>query len=299
MNLTFIIEGGTATERHILEHLFLMRTKNFPESRSLEMYIRNKVDNKNFDSFHSYLDYTECTFLSIPTEISELILEEYKTWYFTEEDFDFEKRIIEIEYSHINKKVLKKEKKIIEDNQEITDINQIINMTFEKLKYLKNNVFKISMLNNLNNKKVFSHKEDFLVLSKRKINFLKNNYTCFELESNDLIFDISQILDCILYNKYKESLRCVQYISIDKSLIILDCMRGFGFVKYTLIKNAIEEWFDLVIDLYIEDSKKYTRDTVRKSMTNSVNICNYMSKDEVKKEVFKFIYTLEKYEKQN
>jgi ATP sulfurylase len=68
-------------------------------------------------------------------------------------------------------------------------------------------------------------------------------------------------------------------------------------MQYTLIKNAIEEWFDLVVDLYIEDSKKYTGDTVRKLMTNSINICNYMSKDEVKKELFKFINTLEKYEK--
>ena len=88
MNLTFIIEGGTATERHILEHLFLMRTKNFPEPRSLEINIRTKTDDKNFDNFHSYLDYTECTFLSIPTETSELILKEYKTWYFTKEDFE-------------------------------------------------------------------------------------------------------------------------------------------------------------------------------------------------------------------
>jgi hypothetical protein len=271
-----------------------MRTKNFPEPRSLEMKIRTKTDDKNFDNFHSYLDYTECTFLSIPTEISELILKEYKTWYFTKEDFDFEKRVIEIEYFHINKKVLEKQKKIIGDNQEITDINQIMNMTFEKLKYLKNNVFKISILNN---KKEFLSQEDFIVLNKRKVNFLKSNYTCFELKSNDLIFDISQILDCILYNKYKESLRCIQYISTDKSLIILDCIRGFGFMQYTLIKNAIEEWFDLVVDLYIEDSKKYTGDTVRKLMTNSINICNYMSKDEVKKELFKFINTLEKYEK--
>ena len=54
MNLTYIIKGGTATERHMIEHLFLMRTQNYMEPRSLEKYIRSTVLDKNFDSFHGF-----------------------------------------------------------------------------------------------------------------------------------------------------------------------------------------------------------------------------------------------------
>lgn len=125
MNLTFIIKGSTATERHMIEHMFLICTKNYTEPRSLEEYVRSTLNEKDFDNFRSYHDYTECTFFNLKPEVAEMIKSELKTWYFTKEDFYFEKRILEIEYANLDYKLIKTEKQALGLTQEITDIKEI------------------------------------------------------------------------------------------------------------------------------------------------------------------------------
>ena len=96
MNVSYILKSNIATERHMLEHVVLYRTKNYPEDTSFYTHL---FDLGVEQSFQSWYEYMEITFYNVTDNIIKEIDLEMSSWYFTKEDLELEKRVILIEAS--------------------------------------------------------------------------------------------------------------------------------------------------------------------------------------------------------
>lgn len=173
-------------------------------------------------------------------------------------------------------------------------------MTFEKLLNIKNNKLEIFEWSyeekNLSNFNLTQ--KDFKIKSKKVTSFIKYKYICFELESNPILFDLANILNYILFNKYNDNSVCFEHIVLGRSAIAIRYSRFLGYFQYYLIRLAIEEWFESVMALYKEESSKNSF-KVRRSLTDSINIFEVMDNNQIKKSLYYLLELMQKYEKEN
>lgn len=94
MNLSYILESGTSSQRHLLEHLCFYRVPNFDKPAEFYDYL---YKNGVVMDFCSRYDFMELTFFNINNDLLLEIRKAFKSFYFTKEDFELEKRAILIE----------------------------------------------------------------------------------------------------------------------------------------------------------------------------------------------------------
>lgn len=140
MNISYVTNDFKSHERHMLEHLVLYRTKNYPEATSFYNFL-NK-NNVTLDLYSRY-DFMEVTFLNVNSEIEKIIDTEFLDWYFTIEDFELEKRVINIEMVNQDSSQWDSHTNCFLDNIKYTppfDLEYFKNVNYEDLLLLKEKV---------------------------------------------------------------------------------------------------------------------------------------------------------------
>ena len=199
MNVSYILKSHTATERHVLEHLFLYRSKNYPVATTFYSYLLSLGVEQYFASWYEYM---EITFYNVTDSIIKVIDLEMSSWYFTKEDFELEKRVILIEASNYNKdKVELDINNLFMTNRyrSVCDAGELEDIDFVKLIKIKDEsifekvIFNSREVSNTDqNRKAIkeSTKSNFVVLSKKE----NKEFVSFNIEHDTSLYDLAILL---------------------------------------------------------------------------------------------------------
>lgn len=286
MNIIFTLTEGKLTERHIMEHLFMCRTLNFPEYFSIYQYFYKKYDINFNHIMVTDLDFAECSLRNITKEDIEIIREEYKTWYILEEDIEKEKRIIRIE-EKTNINLLEIYTKYFDLRDKIEphgdtsffDSQVLCNFNLERANYLKSsfieNIININLeIDNKNEKILIKQFYKIKVLDKKRCRNSKMYHTLITFTSHIYLFDIFHILNyCIERNKIN-GLYILPLVSQGFYRLGISKIFLFNMVYKILLKLSIKKNLDDVLCTMRKNKNDYVTLNSKREMHYSVSILN-------------------------
>ncbi len=280
MNLSFVTKSGKSSERHILEHLMFYRSEKYPEAASFYNYLYRK--NITID-FKTVYDYMETGFYNVNKDDMQEIRNIFNSFYFTENDFDLEKRVILIECENYNYENVDTEKELINEKYEsLCDKNLLKRMSYQDvLNFKKNFIFteyvyedeifeKSSEVKNL----------EILKIAQKKY---KNNLS-FSFKENKYLFELVDILHkCLFLSGLKFGINRVFTLK-ENTIIFYNCGNIFDLEK-NLLKSFLDN-FDNAFDLFIKENKA---NGVQFTLKDFANIKNFLSKQEIESMIKKLI----------
>ena len=308
MNVSYILKSNIATERHMLEHVVLYRTKNYPEDTSFYTHL---FDLGVEQSFQSWYEYMEITFYNVTDNIIKEIDLEMSSWYFTKEDLELEKRVILIEasnYDH-NKVELDIQNLFVTNKyQSVCDIKELQDMTFEKLLEIKNkstfekvifnkrealninqeedNVDKDITIKNLVNKN-YILKNNFIILDKKTLILDGVEFISFNIKHDVSLYDLSILLAWFFDSS--------NYF-YSRLLTLYENTLVFKKLELELFKNNFEsilnDKYDEIYSKAFSDGSNVSN-SVNYKLKNFINIDDVYTKEQIKNMLVGMVKSLE------
>lgn len=258
----------------MLEHLMFYRTPKYEKPASFYKYLNDKGAGLNF---YSLYDYTEITFYNVTKDLESEIDEAFKTFFFTEQDFELEKRVILIECDSYDYNKTETEVRILSHKYEkLCDRATFEKMTYQDMLKIKESfVFeKIVFADNTENTSV----KNFEELEKTGGKNVKDLYS-FSFKKNPLVYELSEILyKCFFVSNFIDKLNLNRVFTLKESTIILQGIIDRGNLYLTLNK-IIEDNFEAAYNLFYNEN---TPNGVSYELLGNLNIKNLLKKDEIK-----------------
>lgn len=279
MNLSFVIRSKNNSVSHLTEHLFLVRTKNYPEPYSLLKYLKIKdgVDTV----FVTYLDYAEITFYNITKESIEIILEEYKSWYFLEKDFLLEQKVMEIELSHTDHN-LDISKLFFKEYTSGVDKDYLLNVSYQSFcNDFKNvNVQEIIFdndLSQLDTNKIILTESKIRIVDKKNT----NGYLIYKLNYSPYLYEILALIKSCIEELIKENILEFDYFILENNTNTVFIKSALPrFLLKILVSIFVYFKFDYA---FSKNEKPENKNLLRRLLTKSVLIRKIKTYKEIRK----------------
>ncbi len=297
MDLIFSIQNNNPTLRHLFEHLLFYRTENYKEVLSLEKNIRKILNtSKRFDYKYTTQDKSFLIYKDITKEISQLLKEEIKTSYFTKEDFETEKRVLEIEHAHYNDteniifyEIMFKEK--IESSIDIIFLNDL---TYEEAV----SSFKDTKIKILKEVKILPDSDIFLINKVYKEKIGETFTMGFGFKKNNQTYDLVSILErCINFSMFSKHIYLSERFENCKCRIVFNADKKVSIFKFLLLKLIVV--FNIKKALDLSDDKYFMLSKAMRVEENFYSAKNNKSVIVVIKKIFSIINLIKYHENKN
>lgn len=283
MNISFVSKSKNVLNRHMLEHLILYRTQNHPTNISFYNYL---YSGGVIQDFHTSYDYTEATFYNVTENLKKEIESEFNTYYFTEDDFNLEKRVILIECEHYEIEKVKIESDLLFEKYENTcDIDALKKIEYKDLLNLKHDyIFEKIEFSDSRKIDNFDFKDTLEGINRMSEKFINEN-SSFRFDMNPLLFELSDILHkCIYLSELRDKVSVSRIFTSEENTVIL---YGLGNkVECKIILDCVESNFQEAYKLF---SNKKAENSVAYEIFNHANLNEELNKDEILVALKKFV----------
>lgn len=274
MNPSYICKSERSSERHMLEHLMFYRTSKYEQPASFYKYMYDKGASLNF---YSSYDYTEITFYNVTDSLIGEIDEAFKTFFFTEQDFDSEKRVILIECDNYDYDKVKTEMSLLAyEYDNLCDRETFEKLTFEDMLNIKESFVFEKMIFADNTKDIKDINFDKVEKIAEKNN---NNLTSFSFKKNPLVYELAELLyKCFYVSNFEDGISFNRVFTLKESTIILSGILDRSTLA-NVLNGCVEKNFDSAYGLFMEE---VSPNGVSYELLGNLNIKNLFSKEELK-----------------